>query len=368
MTPEDRAWEVVRRAFEERDSEAPRPRASNRLLLAAAVVLVLAVAAAALSPPGHAVFERVRKAVGVENAAPALFSLPGGGKLLVRSAASGDTWVVDADGAKRDLGSFADAAWSPHGLYIVATRGDELLALDPRGRVMWSLARRSPARPTWTGTRTDTRIAYQSSDGLHVVAGDGTGDHLLDANGGWITPAWDPARRFTLAYRSRNAIVVRRDTGALVWRRAITIEPSQLVWSSDGRYLAVVSPHRIDILDGRGRLRRTVSMLGPELVNAAFAPRTHELAVVVRQASRSEVRLVDVDHPGRAPLLFAGPGTFGDVAWSPKGDWLLVSWPAANQWVFIHGKQVRAVSNIRRQFPRTGRLAPMPELAGRWCC
>jgi len=362
MTPEDRAWEVVRRAFEERDSEPRRPRAGNRLGLAGAVAAVTAVVLAALSPPGHAVFERVRKAVGVEHAAPALVALPGGGKLLVQSAESGGTWIVEADGAKRELGPFMDAAWSPHGLYVVATRGSELVALDPQGRVRWSLARRSPATPTWTGSRTDTRIAYQSSNGLRVVAGDGTGDHLLAANGGWIAPVWDPGRRFTLAYYSRGAIVLRQAGGRVVWRRPISIRPSQLAWSSDGRYLAVVSQHRIDVLDARGRLHRTISMLSAELRIASFRPGSHDLAVVVRHPSRSEVRLVDVDHPGNARLLFAGPGDFGGATWSPKGDWLLVSWPAANQWVFIHGTKVHAVGNIRRQF------GPVLQLAGRWCC
>jgi hypothetical protein len=269
---------------------------------------------------------------------------------------------------KRDLGSFDDASWSPHGLYVVATRDDELLALDPAGKIRWSVARRHPASPTWTGTRTDTRIAYQAADGLRVVAGDGTGDHLLDANGGWIAPAWDPARRFTLAYRSRDAIVLRRDTGALVWRRNVSIAATQLVWSSDGRYLAVVSPTRIDVLDANGRLHRTISMLTAKLALASFRPGTHDLAVVVRRAARSEVRLVDIDRPGHAQLLFAGPGRFGGVAWSPSGSWLLVSWPAANQWLFIHGTKVHAVGNIGRQFPRADGLGSVLELTNRWCC
>jgi hypothetical protein len=77
---------------------------------------------------------------------------------------------------------------------------------------------------------------------------------------------------------------------------------------------------------------------------------------------------VDVDRPGAAPLLFAGPGAFGDVAWSPDGTWLLVNWPAANQWVFLRGSRARAVANIRQQFPRGDGLGPMLQLAGRWCC
>jgi dipeptidyl aminopeptidase/acylaminoacyl peptidase len=215
---------------------------------------------------------------------------------------------------------------------------------------------------------TDTRIAYITASGLRVVAGDGTGDHLLDAQAGDVPPAWDPGRLHTVAYYSGGAIVLRQADGKLVWRAPITVTPSDLEWSSDGRYLAVVSPKRIVVVDRRGHVHRTISMLGAGLRQAEFKPGTHDAAVVVRTAGRSEVRIVDVDHPGHARLLFAGPGTFGDVEWSPAGDWLLVNWPDANQWVFIKGKVVRAVANIREQFARTDGLGPLLELSGRWCC
>lgn len=367
MTPEDRAWEVVRRAFEERAPRAPRRRAANRLVPAAAVALAALVVGAALSPPGQAVFQRVRKAVGLEHAEPALFSLPASGKLLVVSAEHGGVWLVRDNGFMRKLGPYDDADWSPHGLYVVATHGDRLLALDPDGDVRWSLARRDPSSPTWEGTRTDTRIAYESASGLRVVAGDGTDDRLLDRFGS--LPAWDPARLHVLAYYTGGAIVLRTaDAGKLLWRRPITVTPTGLEWSRDGRYLAVFSPKRIVVLDAEGRVRRTISMLSAELLAGSFRPGSHDLAVVVRLPQRSEVRLVDVDRPGSAPLLFAGPGDFGDVAWSPNGRWLLVNWPAANQWVFLHGSKARAVANIRQQFPRDDALGPTLELAGRWCC
>jgi hypothetical protein len=366
MTPEDRAWEVVRRAYEERGAMRPRRPARNRLLLAAVVAAVAAAVGAALSPPGQAVFQRVRQAVGLEHAEPALFSLPASGKLLVVSAEHGGVWLVRDNGFMRKLGPYDDASWSPHGLYLVATRGNELLALDPDGGVRWSLPRLRPSSPTWEGTRADTRIAYLAASGLRVVAGDGTGDHLLDRFGS--APAWDPARLHVLAYYTGGAIVLRRADGRLLWRRPVSVLPSSLEWSGDGRYLAVFSPRQIVVLGAHGRVRRTISMLGAELLTGAFRPGTHDLAVVVRRSQRSDVRLVDVDRPGPAPLLFAGPGNFGDVAWSPNGRWLLVNWPAANQWVFLHGSRARAVANIRQQFPRSDGLGPMLEVAGRWCC
>jgi hypothetical protein len=366
VTPEDQAWEVIRRAYEER-TPASR-RASHKLVLAATAVAVAAVVVAALSPPGRAVIHSVREAVGIEHAEPALFSLPAAGRLLVVSADRGGVWLVRANGFLRKLGPYSDAEWSPHGLYVIATEQNELVAFDPDGGVRWKLARHDPSWPRWEGTMTDTRIAYIAASGLRVVAGDGTGDQLLDAHAGDDAPAWDPSRVHTVAYYSGGAVVLRRAAGQLVWRAPISVLPSALDWSTDGRYLAVVSAGKIVVLDRRGRVHRTISMLGAELRQATFEPTTHHLAVVVRAAGRSEVRIVDVDHPGRARLLFAGPGTFGDVEWSPTGAWLLVNWPDANQWVFIKGKQVRAVANIRQQFARADGLGPLLELSGRWCC
>jgi hypothetical protein len=359
MTPEDRAWEVVRRAFEER---TPQPgRRDRRWVLAAVAVGAGVLVAAALSPPGRAVFERVRQAVGVEHASPALLSLPGGGRLTVVSP-GGRTWIVEPDGLKRHLGSYDDAAWSPHGVFLAATHGNQLAVVDPQGATHWSLARLRPRNPTWSGTRTDTRIAYDAASWLRVVAGDGTGDHLLDAKGGSVPPAWNPVRLFTLAYAVPGAVVLRRDDGTLVWRRPLAPRATSLAWSSDGRWLAVFTPTRVLVLDRAGRLRRTISQLGAGIAGGAFAPGSHRLAVVVRPGRRSEVHVVDLDRPGTGKLVLAGPGTFGDVVWSPTGSWLLVTWPAADQWVFLHGSRAHAVGNIRSQF------GGATHVTGDWCC
>jgi hypothetical protein len=354
---EDRAWEVVRRAYLERPPRRRTRASATALLASVTAVVATAVVLAAFSSPGHAVFERVTRAVGVEDASPALFSLPGGGRLLAVHEGGG-VWLVGGDGTKRHF-AYDDAAWSPHGLFIVATRGDELVAMDARGNVHWTLARRGPARPRWEGTYTDTRIAYLSASGLRVVAGDGTGDHLLDSHAGDVPPAWDPARLHTLAYYSGGAIVLRTADGRLLWRRSIAVLPHDLEWSSDGRRLAVVGATRVVILDGAGRVRGSVTPRGARYHEAAYAPRSHRLAVAVRLGGRSEVRVGD-------RLVFAGPGVFGDIAWSPTGSWLLVTWPTANQWVFLHGSRVHAVGNIARQFPRGDDRPPLLEVAGRW--
>jgi hypothetical protein len=365
---EDRAWEVVRRAFEER-MPSPRRRSRARVLVPALVAVALIVAASAASQPGRAVLDSVRKAVGVEPAAPALFSLPAPGRLLVVSSHGGGVWLAEPDGYKLKIGTFSDAEWSPHGLYVIATTPNHLVALDPQQGVHWTLARRDPRWPRWEGTRTDTRIAYLTPGGLHVVAGDGTGDHLLDPRAGDVPPAWDPARLHTLAYYADGAIVLRdADTGALVWRAPVDVTPSALDWSSDGRYLAVTSSARSLVLDARGRRRRSVSMLGAEQLQTVFEPRTHKLAVSLRLPGRSEVRLVDVDRPGASRLVFAGPGDFRGAAWSPNGRWLLIDWPTANQWLFVSGSRVHAVGNITQEFARRDKASPTLDIVNRWCC
>ncbi|MFL5961924.1 MAG: hypothetical protein ACJ757_03390 [Gaiellaceae bacterium] len=364
---EHRAWEVVKRAYDER-SPVPQRRAYRRLVPALVAAVVIVVAAIA-TPPGHAVFQKVREVVGVPEAEPALFSLPSSGRLLVVSTEHGGVWLIHADGLKRRIGSYEDAQWSPHGLFVVATTKNALVTLDVDNGVRWSLPRRGAFWPRWEGTRVDTRIAYMTPGVLHAVAGDGTGDHVVDRHAQDVPPAWDPLRLHTIAYVSGGAVVLREaDSGRIVWRAPIAVLPRNLVWSSDGRYLAVTSSRKVILLTQDGRVHRTVTTLDGRFVDAAFQPATHRLALSVRTATGNAVRLVDIDRPGHARTLFSGPGTFGDVVWSPDGRWLLVGWPTADQWLFLHGSRVHAVANIKEQFPRRDHHSPSLQFDSRWCC
>jgi WD40 repeat protein len=366
---ERRAWAVVKQAYEERalgPARRPRGRVLVPALIAAAAIVIAAIA----TPPGHAVFQKVREAVGVQHADPALFSLPSKGRLLVVSAEHGGVWLIHDDGLKRRIGSYDDAQWSPHGLFVVATTKTALVTLDlNEDNVRWSLPRRGAYWPRWEGTRVDTRIAYLTPGGLRVVAGDGTADHLLDRNAQAVPPAWAPLRSHLVAYFAGGAVVLRQaDTGRVVWRAPIAVTPSNLVWSDDGSYLAAVSGHRIVVLGAQGEVRRNVTTLSEGFTDAAFQPHSHRLAVSLRTAIGSEVRVLDVDRPGKGQLLFAGPGAFGSIVWSPDGRWLLVGWPTADQWLFLRGSRVRAVANIKEQFPRRDHKGPSLQFDSRWCC
>jgi hypothetical protein len=352
----ERAYRVALGAFAAREPVRRPPRA-RRIAIAVALGAV-AVGLAVASPPGMAVVERVREAVGVERAQPALFSLPAPGRLLV--ASDDGVWVVEADGSKRLLPGYRQASWSPFGRFVVATKETELAALEPDGDVHWTLSRPGAGAARWGGTQTDTRIAYVDRSGLRVVAGDGTGDRLL-APAATGPLAWRPGLRHVLAYVSASEVRVQEtDTGRVLWR-ATRGGPAErvraLAWSDDGRRLLVLSPYALDVFDGTGnRIAHREPRDAVRYTDAEFLPGTHRI-VVLRNGT--DVLLLDT---GR--IVFRGSG-LASVTPSPVGGWLLVTWPRADQWIFVgHDGALRAVAGITGQFrSRSG----FPRVQG-WCC
>ena len=363
----ERAWRVSAAAFAERQPAPQRGR--RRLAPAIGVVVVGAVAAAAFSAPGRALLRSIRETVGVQGAQPALFSLPAAGQLLVHS--NGGVWVVQADGSKRRLGSYTSASWSPHGLYIVATRRNALYAVTPTGDERWSLGRPQVRSPRWTGTRADSRIAYLDRSGLRIVAGDGTADRLLTARVEDVAPAWQPGARHALAYADSKTslVVVDSDTGQPLWRARSVPRVEQLAWSPDGRLLLVRGRRSLVVFRPDGV--RLHDLLGPgaaAVTSAAFSPDGTAVAFVQHVAGRSDLWVVPRlrPHGSAARRVFSGAGRFANVAWSPDGRWLLLAWKDADQWLFIRSAGVRrldAVSNISSQFRAQG----FPRVEG-WCC
>jgi len=360
----ERAWTVVSAAFAEREPTTPKRSWKPFAALAAA----LAVVAGLASPPGNAVFDDIREAVGVEKAQPALFSLPAPGRLLVTSAAG--PWVVQRDGSRRLLGSYAGATWSPYGRFVLASRRNELVAMEPAGRTRWSLARARLGATDWGGTPVDTRIAYAHGDRINVIGGDGRGDRfLLSAPDVPKAPiAWAP-RSVRLLAHSNQGILRLLDVAAggdEIWSVRVA-QPFALFWTSDGERLVAVSRNTLTVLDARGQLIFRHELAG-RAASAAVNPRTHTIAVGlrVRGTDRSEVFTFSLDRKSAAQQrLFGGVGTFGDLAWSPNGRWLLVAWKDADQWVFVRSHRtprIDAVANVSDQFGGT-----FPRIEG-WCC
>lgn len=357
-----RTWRVVEFAFAERQ---PVERASHWPRVAAIAVALAALVAAALTPPGRAVLDEVREVVGVERAQPALFSLPAAGQLLVASDAG--VWVVQQDGSKRLLGDYREASWSPFGRFVVAARENELAALEPDGDVRWTLARAGVRSPRWTGTETDTRIAYVDRTGLRVVAGDGTGDRLLVAGfqGGL---AWRPGAGFVLGLAtSRDVRVVDALSGRTHWRRARAGAPTNVSWSTDGSRLLVASRLSVSVYDDRGARPYELGPGAAPVRSTALSPSGQSLAFASAVGGGSQLWVVPRIRPdaSAARRLFSGAGTFDGLTWTPDGRWVLLAWPEAEQWVLMraNGAGIRAVSNVSEQF----RSRTFPRVEG-WCC
>src|SRR5439155_16231097 len=235
--------------------------------------LAVVVAAAALSLPARALVNAVRRTIGVDHAAPALFRLPAPGRLLV--SGPGGTWVVSADGSKRRLGDYTEAAWSPHGLFVIATAANQLAAVEPAdGTVHWSIARKRITFPRWGGSRTDTRVAYLSGRRLHIGGGNGVGatSPRGPAAAARIAPAWQPGNRRVLAYVTAAGRVqlLDADAGVVRWVSPAFPGPHALAWSRDGRRLALATAARLVLLDPATGRKQVLAFAGVQAV--AFGP------------------------------------------------------------------------------------------------
>ncbi len=363
---ERRAWALVRADFDEREPAERRPQVVRPLLVLAAV---LALIAAIVNPP---VLNAIRDAVGrtkekkVVTYRQALFSLPTGGRLLVNTARG--PWVIRPGGARRLLGNYRDASWSPRGLFVTALGPHEVVALQPNGTVRWSLARSgSLSSPRWSPEISgSTRIAYLRGKTLRLVAGDGTEDRLLDADVDPAAPAWKPGG-FDLAYvgGAGRIRVVDTESGKLLWHSLRLPKVTGLAWSDDGARLLALTRRSLIVFGGERGQRIGRAVLPADAVAAAFEPGSHQIAILLRFPQQSAVQLRNGDAPGAAArTVFNADGRFGTLAWSPDGKWLLAGWQSADAFMFVtpDGRQ-RIVGDIARQL---GAFPTVPN-AG-WCC
>jgi Tol biopolymer transport system component len=254
-------------------------------------------------------------------------------------------------------------------LFVAVAASDRLAAVDPRGNVRWAVARPGVSDPSWFPP-TGYRVAYLSSDTLRVIAGDGTGDHLLATRVARVAPAWRPYHAYQLAYvTGRGRLVVRdADTGLVLWSVVTHERPRELMWSSDGARLVVLSATAARTYAGNGAPRTTMTLShSAPATDGALSPDGRKLALIL---GGDEVVVTNsaAAKPSTRQLL-AGSG-LRELSWSPNGRWLIVAWPAADQWVFLRvggTPRVAAVARIAQQFSDRPSASAFPRLEG-WCC
>ena len=151
--------------------------------------------------------------------------------------------------------------------------------------------------------------------------------------------------------------------------------PEQLAWSEDGERLLALGERSLRVLDANGRKLWSIGLpVGPSGV--AFVRESHRF-VMVRYSpatGRSDLVLLQAEaDPGEARFLYSAPGDFGSLAMSPNGNWLLVGWVNADQWLFLRltAAKVQAVSNISQQFGVETAGKPIANTfptSVSWCC
>lgn len=361
-----RAWAIVRGAYAERE---PSPPPRRRLRLLAAVAVLTALVAAALSPPGRSVGGWIRDRVAGEEATEALIRLPSAGRLLVVSEQG--PWLVRPDGSKRLLGSFEDASFSPNGLFLVATGGRRVVALEPDADARWTVTRPTPVADARWAPSPGFLVAYREGETLRVVGGDGTGDRLLAENVAQVAPAWRPGEnRTVLAYASTDGRVhVVEADGDQLWAADSGAAPQQLLWSDDAGLLLVVTAgrrHPLYAAGGRPAGAALETPAGQEVLDAAFAPGTRDIAYSAYDPGAGESSIVLAGES-----LQQGEGHLEDLVFSPNGTWLVTGWPEADQLLFLRlpgVSRIVAVPDVRREFDPGGAGATSFPRVAEWCC
>ncbi|HWK26950.1 MAG TPA: hypothetical protein VNS09_10320 [Solirubrobacter sp.] len=356
-----RARETVLAAHAQRRPRARLRRARPAILLALVAIAAAFVVTQRDSGPAQAVERLVRDIVREPAPAPTPapgpgLALPAPGRLLVTGADG--LFVVTRDGHRTSLGRWEDATWSPTGLFVAATAGPTLAALDPAdGTVRWRLRPGGDVSlPRWAPD--GLHVAYRAGGALRIVYGNGEHDVLAGRDMAAVAPAWRPGQRRTVAWAARDGTVTLEDADTAKVFHTFRGGPVRaLAFSGDGSKLLVAGRRHATIHDlAAGTRTRLRLRPDEELLAAAYAPRGDRLALAVRAAGRTEIR-------ARGQVLLSAAGRLDGLEWSPDGRWLLARYPAAGQWLIARATgrpHVAAVSTA----PRFG---PAARTHG-WCC
>ena len=378
-------------ASEHAGERAMRGEAGVTRRLLAALAGSAVTLALILSPAGAQVRDWVGDAVsgdGDDGVRRALTHVPSGGSLLVSSGAQ--LFTVAEDGSTGLLGDYDDAAWSPNGTYVAASRGDQLLALEPDGDLRWRVyPPGSVEDQTWAPGC--CRVAYRSDGGIWVVDGDGTDNRELAGDAAAVPPDWMPvpydvetqSSQNVLAYIASDGRLVTIDADTSARSRAVSAveDPIAVDWL-DRRRILVAGRESLAIVDIRdGSVSPLEVPFRGRIDSMAFSAASSSVALLTEAGGpadgsriRSALLLAQLGPGGevtRTRSIFSGLGRYDGPVFAPDGSRIELGWREAGQWRFISpARDVEpvAVGGIAGQFdPGGGEVGPLPEIED-WCC
>jgi dipeptidyl aminopeptidase/acylaminoacyl peptidase len=176
--------------------------------------------------------------------------------------------------------------------------------------------------------------------------------------------------------QDHRVVLENTDTRQVLWRSEPVPAPVEsLQWSADGERLLIEADGFASLVDARGN----GLFKGPVATGSAatLAADGRQIAVVrPNRAGKAELVLIPAGlAEGRERVLYPtspgkGGAAFGTPTFSPDGEWILLPWPEADQWLFIRiaDRRVVPVADISRQLdPDRRGSAAFPRVAG-WCC
>ena len=99
-----------------------------------------------------------------------------------------------------------------------------------------------------------------------------------------------------------------------------------------------------------------------DIVSAAISLDGDRVATVLVSKSGERSELPCSVPAGSRRTLFQGLGRFAEALYSPDGEWLLLAWPSADQWLFLNpARSAPGRRDLRHRRP----VRPRHDLAGR---
>lgn len=312
-------------------------------------------------------------------------SIPGGGRILIPV---GGVRVIRADGTLEYLWTDAmDAVWDPRRpdtpLVLLDKPPGPVLRAYRRTATGWVKGRRWQVQASYwnfsevspdgrliahsvfskTGEITGTvnvvdRMSASrwelSTDGLHPVSWTPDGAVLLSDGHERGLFAWDLGSGTVTRLPIDSTTAAALPHGA----RSPRFDADSMSWSADGRYLA----SRVSwIADKRGR-RNGIAVFSAsgeivDLVSTGkrwpsiptWSPKRPEIAFVTETLStdaRPRLYLYDAVTGRRTLLMRDSPEPWW-VAWSPRGDWMLLDDGLSGSWLFVSRDGTRTVEHAR---------------------